>query len=97
MTALSGPYYAFFGTFVILVGGLIGLLRRPGLDRVIDTAAAAGLVIVIFAAQLVPNAIFVAQSGVNPVASKRSENDYYVYGLGLVNLLKPVPVTGCRA
>ncbi len=91
LVALSGPYYAFFGVFLILAGGAIGVMRRPGADRVLDALAAAGLVTGLFAAQLVPNVLHVAREGPNPAASKRSVGDYYLYSLRVVNLLKPVP------
>ena len=66
LAALSGPYYAFFGTFLLLVGGLIGVLRRPGMDRVLDAAAAAGLLAGLFAVQLVPFVAYAVARGGEP-------------------------------
>lgn len=91
LAALSGPYYAFFGTFLLLAGGMIGALRRPGMDRILDGAAASGLLAGLFAAQLVPFAIYELREGVNPAASRRSIDNYYQYGLRVANLLKLAP------
>ena len=54
LASLSGPYYAYFATFLILVGGGIGVLRRPGADRVLDALAPAAVLVALLAAQLVP-------------------------------------------
>ena len=77
LTSVSGPYYAFFGTFLILAGGLIGLLRKPGVDRVLDALAAAGLVAGLFTAQLIPNALDAVREGPNPLPWKRPVGSYY--------------------
>ena len=98
LAALSGPYYALFGSLLLLAGGLIGLLRRPGKDRILDGAAAAGLLAGLFAVELVPFAAYQLREGVNPVATQRSVQSYYKYSLRVVNLLKPVPghrLPGC--
>ena len=91
LTSISGPYYAFFGTVLILAGGLIGLLRKPGVDRVLDALAAAGLVAGLFTAQLIPNALYSAREGANPAPITRPVGYYYKYALQVINLLKPVP------
>ena len=91
LAALSGPYYAFFGMFLLLTGGLIGFLRRPGVDRVFDPGALAGLLVIGFAAQLIPNALYSVRQGVNPAPSFRPLGNYYQYSLRAVNLLRPVP------
>ena len=91
LTSISGPYHAFFGTFLILTGGVIGLLRKPGTDRVLDALAAAGLVTGLFAAQLIPNALYGVREGANPMPIKRELGYYYRYSLRVVNLLRPVP------
>jgi hypothetical protein len=91
LASISGPYHAFFGTILILIGGGIGLLRKPGLDRLLDTLAAAGLVAGLFAAQLIPNALYSFREGTNPTPLKRELGYYYRYSLRIVNLLRPVP------
>jgi hypothetical protein len=91
LTSISGPYYAFFGTFLILAGGLIGFLRQPRVDRLFNTLAAAGLVAVLFAAQLIPNALYAVREGTNPTPLKRELGYYYNYSLRIMNLLRPVP------
>ncbi|AGA26341.1 hypothetical protein Sinac_1988 [Singulisphaera acidiphila DSM 18658] len=91
LAALSGPNYAYFGAFFLLTSGLIGVLRRPGLDRGLDAVVAAGLLVGLFAARLVPFVAYELREGVNPLASKRPVENYYQYGLRVVNLLKPVP------
>jgi hypothetical protein len=91
LASISGPYYAFFGTFLILTGGAIGVVRRPSVDRVLDVLAAAGLISGFFAAQLVPNALYSLREGTNPTPLKREVGYYYPYSLRIVNLLRPVP------
>jgi len=91
LASISGPYYAFFGTFLILTGGFIGLLRKPGVDRVFDALAAAGLVAGLFAAQLVPNFLYAAREGANPTPLKREIGYFYPFSLRIANLLRPVP------
>lgn len=91
LAALSGPYCAYFGTYLLLAGGLIGVLRRPGVDRALDAAVAAVLLAGLFAAQLVPFAVYEWRAGVNSRALKRDIGDYYRYGLRVMNLFKPVP------
>lgn len=90
LTALGGPYHAAFGTFLLAVGGLIGLLRKPSADRVLDAALAIGLTFGGFLITLVPFALHAAREGANPVASKRPVVNYYQYSLRVVNLLRPV-------
>jgi len=91
LASLSGPYYAFFATFLILAGGAIGFMRKPGIDRVLDALVAAGLVIGLFAAQLVPNALYAAREGANGTPLKRELAYFYPYSLRIANLLRPVP------
>ena len=91
LTSVSGVYYAFFGVFLILAGGVIGLLRKPAVDRLLDALAAAGLLTVLFTAQLIPNALYAVREGANPTPSTRPVSDYYYYSLRIINLLRPVP------
>jgi len=91
LASISGPYYAFFGTFLILAGGVIGLLRKPAVDRVLDALAAAGLVAGLFTAQLIPNALYAIREGPNPTPFARSSASYYRHSLRVMDLLRPVP------
>ena len=90
LISIAGPYYAFFSTFLILAGGVIGLLRKPGIDRVLDALAAAALVTVLFTAQLIPNALEAVRERPNPLPWKRPVGSYYRYSLRVMNLLRPV-------
>ena len=91
LASISGPYFAFFGTFLILTGGLIGLLRKPGIDRMLDALVAAGLLAGFFLAQLIPNVLYTAREGPNPMPLKREVAYFYPYSLRVANLLRPVP------
>jgi phosphoglycerol transferase len=91
LASISGPYFAFFGTFLILTGGVIGLVRKPGVERILDALLAAGLVAGLFAVQLIPNGLYRIREGANPMPLKRETGYYYHYSLRIVNLLRPVP------
>jgi hypothetical protein len=91
LASISGPYYAFFGTFVILTGGVIGVIRKPRADRVLDALAAAGLLAGLFAAQLIPNALAAAREEPNPTPIARSVWNYDLHALRVINLLQPTP------
>jgi hypothetical protein len=91
LTSIAGPYYAFFGTFLIFSGGLIGVLRKPQRDRVLDALAAGGLVAALFAAQLVPNAVHTVVDTPNATPMKRTILGYNKYALRVINLLKETP------
>jgi hypothetical protein len=90
LTSIAGPYYAFFGTFLILTGGIIGVLRKPAVDRVLDALAATVFLAGLFAVQLIPNALHAVREGPNPVPFKRGLGAYYRYSLHIKNLLRPV-------
>jgi phosphoglycerol transferase len=91
LASISGPYYAFFGTFLILTAGAIGVVRKQGADRVLNVLAAAGLISGLFAVQLIPNVLYGLREGANPTPLKRDVAYYYPYSLRIVNLLRPVP------
>ena len=89
LTSVSGAYYAFFGAFLILAGGVIGLLRKQAADRLLDALAAAGLLIALFTVQLIPNSLYTLREGPNPLPWERPLAAYYRYGLRVINLLRP--------
>ena len=91
IVSISGPYYAVFAVFLVFTSGLIGLLRRPGYDRVLDPVAAAGLITLCFICQLIPNLIHATRGERNSKAPIRTFENYSTFGLKISNLLRPVP------
>jgi phosphoglycerol transferase len=89
LVSLGGPYHTFFSVFLLLVAGMIGLLRKPGWNRALNPMTAIGLVIALFAVQLVPFLVGVMRQGYNPAGWNRPSGFYYVYSLWLSNLFRP--------
>lgn len=89
LVSLGGPYSAYFGTFLLIVGGLIGLLRRPGLDRAMEAIVCVGLVAGLFLLQLLPFVIGSHRQGRVQTTVKRTMDDYHVHALHLENLIRP--------
>lgn len=87
---LSGLYYAFFGSFVIVIGGLVAYSRKGQWRRL----AAAGLLVAIIAAaivvQMVPTWVNNANSGPNTASVVRRPAETDLYGLRLTNLVLPI-------
>jgi phosphoglycerol transferase len=86
----SGVYYMFFGCFFLAVVGLRAALR----DRSYRVAlAAVALVLIsafVFAAQMVPSAVYSARHGGNPVAAVRYPLEAELYGLRITEMLLPI-------
>jgi hypothetical protein len=89
LASISGPYYAFFGTFLIVAGGVIGLVRKAGVDRLLDVLTATGLIAGLFLAQLMPNVLYTTREGGNPTPLKREVGYYQHYSLRIIQLLRP--------
>lgn len=89
LISLGGPYSAYFGAFLLLIGGVIGWLRKPCLERGLDGLFAAGLVVGLFSAQLVPFVIGIYRQGGIVNAWNRPSGYYYTYSLWSSNLFRP--------
>jgi phosphoglycerol transferase len=88
--ALSGPYHGLFGTYLIAVAGLIGWLRRPSWSRAVEVLLLVGLIVALFATQLVPFVMYWRSHGYNPAATFRQAYTVMHLGLRMSYLLHPV-------
>ena len=89
LVSMGGPYSAYFGTFLLVVGGFIGFVRRPSLDRVLDAAVCVGLVVGLFLLQVLPFVVGSHRQGRVQTTVARTMDDYYVHALRLENLIRP--------
>jgi len=89
LISLGGPYGAYFGTFLLLIGGVIGLLRKPSLERGLNGLFAAGLVVGLFAVQLIPFVLGTYRQGRGTNAWIRLSGFYYNNALWSRNLFRP--------
>jgi phosphoglycerol transferase len=89
LVSMGGPYCAFFGTFLILIGGLVGWLRKPSWQRAVDAAASVGLVAGFFLLQVLPFLVGARREGEVPKSLVRTMDDYYVHALRIENLIRP--------
>ena len=89
LVSMGGPYSAYFGTFLLVVGGFIGFVRRPSLDRALDAAVCVGLVVGLFLLQVLPFVVGSHRQGRVQTTVTRTMDDYYVHALRLENLIRP--------
>ena len=79
LVSMGGPYSAYFGTFLLVVGGFIGFVRRPSLDRALDAAVCVGLVVGLFLLQVLPFVVGSHRQGRVQTTVTRTMDDYYVH------------------
>jgi phosphoglycerol transferase len=91
LISLSGPYYAVFGLLILSIAGLVGMLRRPRRDRVLDAALVLGIVGVSFALQIVPFLSYRQAHGANPRAMFRPGVGVLLTSLRIDTMIVPVP------
>ena len=72
-----------------MVGGFIGFVRRPSLDRALDAAMCVGLVVGLFLLQVLPFVVGSHRQGRVQTTVTRTMDDYYVHALRLENLIRP--------
>ncbi|MFO0890303.1 MAG: hypothetical protein U0790_14320 [Isosphaeraceae bacterium] len=89
LVALGGPYTIFFGLLLILVGGVMGVLRKPSWRPVADLVACLGLVIGLALCQVVPFLISLGHQGPLRNVVFRPLDNYYKFALSLANLIRP--------
>lgn len=90
LVAAGGAYYAFFASYLILVGAIGGAVSHR---RVRNLVSGMLLVAVITAGVLIntlPTLVYRWKHGPNPEIAMRGSNDAEVYGLKLSQLLLPI-------
>jgi phosphoglycerol transferase len=90
LVAVTGAYYAFFATFLLVVAGSWAAVEHRSWRHAAAGAAMAGLVVVGSAASLLPVFVYRWRHGVNPDTAARLPQEAEVYGLKLAQLLLPV-------
>ncbi len=90
LVAVAGVYYAFFGTFFVLLAGLACAVRERRLRPALAALALAGTTGLVLAASLVPDELYYRAEGRNARVAHRYAFESEVYGLKMAQLFLPV-------
>jgi len=94
LVACDNPYYAFFGSFFLVVAGAVVYFRQRRLRVLAAPALLVATILVVLLLNLAPNLLYFHQHGRNEIAAQRHAYESELYGLKIVQLV--LPVTGHR-
>ncbi len=89
LVGVDNPYYAFFGAYLILVGGLLGALRHRFRAALVAVVVLLAVLVSTSAIALLPNAYYLHKHGRIAVA-ERTPVESELYSLTVTQLLAPV-------
>jgi phosphoglycerol transferase len=89
LISLDNPYYAFYGAYLILVGGLLGALRHRFKSALLATAVLLAVLVSTSVLALLPNAYYVHKHGRTAVAA-RLPVESEMFSLTVIQMLAPV-------
>ncbi len=89
--ASFGSYYMFFTVITIAMAALLIAATKRSIKPLLTAVSYCALVVAMFAFNLLPNLLYRAKHGVNPVATMRQANELDMYGLRVIQMLTPVP------
>jgi phosphoglycerol transferase len=86
----SGIYYAFFGSFFLLVAALWGWWRRRERARLVVGVVLIGTMLAVALAGLIPSLVYRQSGGTNTTAAVRGTAEAEVYSLKIAQVVLPV-------
>lgn len=89
LTGFSGIYYAFFGTYLLLLSGFLASLRYRTLSHILSSILLASLVLFGVFIGILPTLRYHTIAGINKAAVVRNPVDAVNGGLKVLNLLTP--------
>lgn len=88
--ASTGPYYAFFGIFFILLSGIYASIGKRRWRELILAGVFSGFILVVGTVNLAPNILYSYKNGLNNYFVKRKLGETEIYGLKIVQMLLPI-------
>ncbi|MDQ1424170.1 MAG: hypothetical protein QOD72_1668, partial [Acidimicrobiaceae bacterium] len=89
--ASFGSYYMFFTVVTIAMAALVIAANQRSIRPLLTAVSYCSVIVAMFAFNILPNLLYRAKHGVNPVAGIRQPGELDVYGLRLIQILTPVP------